>query len=163
VTDPTSPTAEPDLFPDLNQVIDRVRRHYDDGCFACGRANPFGLAIDHFRQEGGSIVARFRPRPEHRGVFGVLHGGLAATALDEIMVWAGIVDAGVLSVTANCQLKYRRSVPLDQELEIRGWIAERSGRRLRAGAELAAEAGVAVEATGLYVVSHPISDLLGTG
>jgi acyl-CoA thioesterase FadM len=66
-------------------------------------------------------------------------------------------------VTANCQIRYRRSVPLNRELEIRGWIAERSGRRLRTGGELAVEGRVAVEATGLYVVAHRVSDLLGTG
>jgi acyl-coenzyme A thioesterase PaaI-like protein len=146
----------------LSELVDRVRRHYDDGCFACGRANPSGLRIDDFHEIPRGVAAGFIPGPFHRGTFGVLHGGLAATALDEIMAWAGIILAGVLCVTANLELRFRQPVPVEKPLGLSAWLGERSGRRLRITGELATEAGPAVEATGLYVVAHQVSDLLQT-
>jgi acyl-coenzyme A thioesterase PaaI-like protein len=144
----------------LSELVDGVRRHYDDGCFACGRANPSGLHIDDFRAIPGGIAAGFVPGPFHRGTFGVLHGGLAATALDEIMAWAGIILAGVLCVTAKLELRFRHTVPVGQSLGLSARLGDRSGRRLRVTGELASADGPAVEATGLYVVAHQVSDLL---
>lgn len=146
----------------LSELVDGVRRHYDDGCFACGHANPFGLRIDDFRVIPGGVAAGFVPGPLHRGTFGVLHGGLAATALDEIMAWGGIILAGVLCVTANLELRFRQPVPVEKPLELSAWLGDRSGRRLRITGRLATEGGPAVEATGLYVVAHQVSDLLQT-
>ncbi|TDI39317.1 MAG: PaaI family thioesterase, partial [Acidobacteria bacterium] len=76
-----------------------MRRHYDDGCFACGRENPLGLHLDGFSLDDGVVSARFDPREEYRGAGISLHGGVAATALDEMLVWAGILDLKVMSVT----------------------------------------------------------------
>ena len=41
--------------------------------------------------DGDEAVATFRPIAHHGGAGETLHGGLAATVLDEIMVWAGIL------------------------------------------------------------------------
>jgi acyl-coenzyme A thioesterase PaaI-like protein len=154
---PVSGTA-----PTLAELVDGVRRHYDDGCFACGRANPFGLGIDNFEPIEGGVSAGFVPGPLHRGTFGVLHGGLAVTALDEIMAWAGIIQEGVLCVTASLRVRFRRPVPVEEPLQLRAWMGERSGRRLPITGELHTSSGVAVEASGLYVVAHQVVDLLQT-
>ncbi|HUO46724.1 MAG TPA: PaaI family thioesterase [Acidimicrobiia bacterium] len=145
----------------FSEIVDRVRLHYDDGCFACGRANTQGLGIDHFELEGEVVGARFRSQPQHRGTFGVVHGGLTAAALDEIMAWSGIVLANVLCVTANLQIRFRKPVPLDRDLAIRGWLDSRSGRRLQCRGELLLDGEVAAEGSGLYVVAHRVADLLG--
>lgn len=146
-------------FP-FGEIVDRVRRHYDDGCFACGRENPFGLAMDDFTRETDAVTARFRPAEFHRGTFGSLHGGLAVTALDEIMAWAGIVIEDVLCVTANIQIRFRRPVPIGRELIVRGRRLDRSGRRLRLTGELVSDGVIAIEGSGVYVVSHQVGDLL---
>ena len=71
---------------DIASYVDAVRRHYDDGCFACGRDNPIGLHLDDFSLDEGEVAARFLPRSDYRGSAGGLHGGVTATALDEILV-----------------------------------------------------------------------------
>lgn len=152
-----SPTGTP---PTLAELVDGVRRHYDDGCFACGRANTSGLRIDNFESIDAGVSAGFVPGPLHRGTFGVLHGGLAVTALDEIMAWAGIIQAGVLCVTANIKIRFRRPVPIEEPLQLRAWLGDRSGRRLPITGELHTTSGLAVEASGLYVVAHQVADLL---
>ena len=127
---------------DVARLVDAVRRHYDDGCFACGRDNPIGLHLDDFDFEDGQVSARFTPRPEYRGAGITLHGGVAATALDEILVWAGILAEGVLSVTGNIGLRYRRPVHVDDPIVVSARVDERSGRRLRlSGAPLGGRRG----------------------
>ena len=50
-------------------------------CFVCGIENPVGLHLSFYTDDEGRCVARFRPRPEHQGYPGHLHGGLISTLL----------------------------------------------------------------------------------
>lgn len=147
----------------LAELVDAIRRHYDDGCFACGRDNPIGLHLDDFQMEGDLVSARFTPRADYRGAGTSLHGGVAATALDEILVWAGILTERVLTVTGTMELRYRRPVEITDSIVVRARVAERRGRRLKATGELAADGVVRVEASGLYLVSATLDELLEHG
>lgn len=153
----TGDIAEPK---DIAQLVDEVRRHYDDGCFACGRDNPMGLHLDNFSLDDGRVGARFVPRPEYRGAGTTLHGGVAATALDEILVWAGILSESVLTVTGSLTLRYRRPVHVDEEISVSASVDERSGRRLQISGQLAVGQETRVEGSGLYLVSTSVAELL---
>ena len=146
----------------IARIVDRLREHTGNECFACGLANPIGLHIDGFTLRGGDVRARFAPRAELQGIIGSLHGGVAATALDEILVWAGIIQEQVLTVTAKLELRYRRPVGnLGGLIELRARVDERRGRRLSISGELTAGGGAAaVSASGLYLVSHTIAELM---
>jgi acyl-coenzyme A thioesterase PaaI-like protein len=122
-------------------------------CFACGDDNPIGLRLDDIRREGDEVHATLHPRPEYQSYPGVLHGGLSATALDEVMGYAAILLAGVWAATATMELRYRAQVPYDRPLPLRaGLLDARRGRRVRAWARLRLPDGkVGVEATGLLV------------
>lgn len=50
-------------------------------CFVCGIENPIGLKLKFYTDDEGRCVARFRPKPEHQGYPGHLHGGLISTLL----------------------------------------------------------------------------------
>lgn len=143
-------------------LVDRIREHFDEGCFACGRRNARGLGIDGFAFDGSTTTAAFSPDPEHRGLASTLHGGLTATALDEIMVWAGILGEGVLSVTGTMELKYRKAVPLGVRLSLDGEVVERRGRRLRLSGRMLEGDTVLAESSGLYLVTESIDELLAT-
>jgi acyl-coenzyme A thioesterase PaaI-like protein len=142
------------------ELIARVRRHFGDGCFACGSANRMGLQMDDFQLLDGKVQARFHPKPEHGGAFTTLHGGIAAAALDEVMVWAGILNQEVLTVTGSIEIRFRRPLTVADYISATGWIEQRSGRRLTMAAELTVDGQKMVEGRGLYVVSHTIEDLL---
>lgn len=144
---------------DLPTLVDRLRRHYDDGCFACGRDNPIGLHLDHFDMRDGVVSAAFDPRSDYRGAGTSLHGGIAATALDEILVWAGLLAEHVMTVTATMEVRYRRPVHVTETLEVRARVNERRGRRLKVSGELLANEEVRVEASGLYLVTSTLDDL----
>jgi acyl-coenzyme A thioesterase PaaI-like protein len=145
---------------DVARLVHAVRRHYDDGCFACGRENPIGLHLDDFALDDGRVSARFTPRADYRGAGNTLHGGVAATALDEILVWAGILVEGVLSVTGNVGVRFRRPVSVDDAIVVSGGVDERRGRRLQLSGELLVDDEPRVEASGLYLVTRSVADML---
>lgn len=148
---------------ELDDLVDAIRRHYDDGCFACGRDNPIGLHLDDFRLDDGRVSAVFKPRGDYRGAGTTLHGGVAATALDEILVWAGLLVERVLSVTGTLELRYVRPVDVDESITVAAWVGERRGRRLRLAGELAVDDVLRVSASGLYLATASLEELLDDG
>ncbi len=102
-----------------------------------------------------TCVATFVPQPHHRGMPGFLHGGLAATALDETMASVGLVLHERRCLTATLELRYRRSVAIDgQPLTVEAWRADERGgsTRYHVRAELrTADGTVCVEAKGLFL------------
>ena len=120
------------------------------------RVDPLGLGLE-FSVEPPGIVAVFRPRPEQHGPPGYLHGGVAASCLDETMASLGYALDGVHTVTGTLELRYRRPVPLDgRPVRLEAWHPDSGdGRRRRArrvrGRLLLDDGTVAVEARGLFV------------
>ena len=145
---------------DIAGLVEAVRRHYDDGCFACGRANPVGLHLDDFSLTDGQVSARFSPRPEYRGAGTLLHGGIAATALDEMLVWAGVLTEGVLTVTGTIEIRYRRPLDVVDQIVVSARVDKRNGRRLQISGELAVADEPRVEGSGLYLVTTSVEELL---
>jgi acyl-coenzyme A thioesterase PaaI-like protein len=122
-------------------------RHW---CYGCGDRNPEGLHIV-FEFDGRRVNGRFQPRETHRGWPDLAHGGVAAAALDEAMGWATWA-AGALAMTARMEVKYRRPLPLGEELIVSAQVTRDRGRRLEAEAEIRTLAGeTLVQATGLFL------------
>jgi acyl-coenzyme A thioesterase PaaI-like protein len=116
--------------------------------------------MDRFSLTEGTVEAWFTPRPDFRGFVGSLHGGVAATALDEILAWAGILNLGLMSVTATLDLRYRSPLGTGDPFCVRGRVDDVSGRRLRVSGELISGDQIAVEARGRYVATNNVADLL---
>jgi acyl-coenzyme A thioesterase PaaI-like protein len=122
-------------------------------CFACGDDNPIGMHLDDIRRERDQVLATLHPRPEYQSYPGVLHGGLSATALDEVMGYAAILLAGSWAATATMDIRYRAQVPYDAPLPLVAGLTDTRGRRVRAWARLLLPSGeVGAEANGLLIV-----------
>jgi acyl-coenzyme A thioesterase PaaI-like protein len=126
-------------------------RHW---CYGCGDRNAEGLQIV-FEVDGKRVKGRFQARETHRGWPGLAHGGVAAAALDEAMGWATWA-AGALSMTARMEVKYRRPLPLGEDLIVSAEVTRDRGRRLEVEAVIRTPSGEAlVEATGLFLRVPP--------
>ena len=115
--------------------------------------NPLGLGL-RFRKEAPGLVATFSPTSAHRGPPGFLHGGIAATVLDETMASVGWAMDDVPCVTATLELKYRKPVPLDgRPLRIEAWRERAEPRKMQRvqGRLLLEDGTVCVEASGIFV------------
>ena len=125
-------------------------------CFGCGLDNDAGLRIDGFERDGTTVAARFRPGAQHRGFQGVLHGGIVATALDEILAWTAILVARTMAVTATLDLKYRAPAPGDATYRLEGTLVEQRGRRLVLFGHCSIDATRIAEARGLFLATEPV-------
>ncbi len=104
--------------------------------------------------EPPGLVSVFEPAEGHAGRPGFLHGGLAATLLDETMAALSWATDRVHSVTATLSLRYRVPVPVGAgPLRMEAWYADGRARRVRKvhGRLLLPDGTAAVEATGLFV------------
>lgn len=99
------------------------------------------------------VTARFKPCPEHIGFKGVVHGGITATVLDEIMVWACVVATKKFAYCAELNVRYLKPLAPDQEVTVTSeLIADRKGRIFEAQATVRDAAGEPmVQATGKYM------------
>jgi len=123
--------------------------HY---CFVCGESNRKGLNL-RFETDGRVVCNRFVPQPEHVGFKHAMHGGLVATLLDEMMVWACAVRTKRFAYCAELTVRYVNPVPPNQAtLAIAQLVADRRGRLFEAKAELRDERGTLLaSASGKYL------------
>jgi len=123
----------------------------DHGCFGCGALNPCGLRLV-FARDGGGVRARFTPRPQDEGFFGVVHGGIVSTMLDEAMAWA-IFAEGLWSVTGKLDVRFRKPVEVGVEVELSGRLVANHGRLVDAAGEIrrASDGELLAEGTGRFV------------
>ena len=123
-------------------------------CFVCGLENPAGLKAAFYELENGELAGVFRPGSQHQSYPGRLHGGLAATILDETMGRViNVGEKGVWGVTVDLQVRFRKPVPLEEEIRVVGRIVRKGGRSYEAeGRILLADGSTAVEGSGRYMI-----------
>ena len=123
-------------------------------CLVCGLKNPFGLHTAFYELDNKEILAVFTPRKEHQSYPGRLHDGIISTILDEAIGRAIMMHADdeVWGVTVDLQVRFKKPVPLDQELRVVGRITNDSSRFFEGIGELLLEDGtVAAECHGRYL------------
>jgi uncharacterized protein (TIGR00369 family) len=121
-------------------------------CFVCGETNPLGMRL-RFMTDEKIVTTRFVPRPEHVGFSRTVHGGLVATLLDEMMVWACAVRTKRFAYCADLNVRFvlpvRPGEPVDATAEL---VADRRGKIFEAKAELRNQSCVVLAtATGKYL------------
>lgn len=123
-------------------------------CFVCGVENPYGLHIRFFNEDLHKVIARITLSDVYQSYPGIAHGGILATILDETMGRAILADASEqrFMFTAKMEIRYRRPVPLHEEIIVRGWLEKDRGRMVLAQGEVVlADGTVAVEASATLV------------
>lgn len=135
--------------------IAAIRDLYD-GCFGCGRSNSHGLQLDGFTLNGNSVEVDFLPHEHHQGYGGVLHGGIVATALDEVMAWSAMLIEGVAVVTGTLELRFPRPTPTDGSLRLVGTVDQRRGNRLFLRGELHSDSVKTASASGMFIVKEAL-------
>ncbi len=103
-------------------------------CFGCSPNNPIGLKMV-FEHDGEVCRSRFTTGPEHQSWNDVVHGGLIATMMDEIMgkwLW----DHGFTAMTAEMTVRYSAAVPVGAELTIEGRLISQKRRLLEMAASV---------------------------
>ena len=122
-------------------------------CLVCGFENELGLKASFYELENGELVALYKPLEEHQGYPGRLHGGIAGTILDETIGRAIMInDENIWGVTVELNLKYKKPIPLNEELRVIARITKDSSRLFEGTGEILLKNGdIAVSACGKYL------------
>ena len=123
-------------------------------CFICGLKNSFGLKTFFYETDKNKLIAIFKPCQEHQGYPGRLHGGIAAAVLDETIgrtVTMGKEDE-IWGVTLEFSIKFKKPIPLDEEIKVVTELTEENKRFFKGTGELILPGGkVAATARGKYL------------
>jgi acyl-coenzyme A thioesterase PaaI-like protein len=97
-------------------------------------------------------MAIFKPLEGHQSYPGRLHGGVAASILDETIGRAiNIKHEGIWGVTVELNVQYKKPIPLDQELKVVGRITRDTSRIFEGTGEVLLDGEVAATAFGKYI------------
>ncbi len=123
-------------------------------CFVCGLDNSFGLKSRFYELESGELLAMFRPEEQHQGYPGRLHGGLAATILDETIGRSIMISTSdtIWGVTVEFSMRLKKPVPMDGEIRVLARTISENRRFFEGSGEiLLPGGGIAIQATGRYM------------
>ena len=122
-------------------------------CLVCGTENPYSFGIQWFITKEGDITGKITLTDKQQGPPDFAHGGATAALVDEAM-GAAIWQAGYTVVAVNLNVDYIKPVPLGQEIEVIGQIAEvgEGDKIVKANGQIRLPDGnLAVTASGIYV------------
>ncbi len=137
-------------------MIHRItgKQHNSKLCFVCGLKNKFGIHAHFYITEKKELIALFTPSEEHQSYPGRLHGGIASAVLDETIGRAilNFYDEEVWGVTIDLNVKFKKPIPLNEELKVIGRITKENSRMFEGTGEIILSNGdVAVTAEGKYL------------
>jgi len=102
----------------------------DNQCFGCSQQRSDGLGMVFTRTGDRTVECLYTVPYLYRGMGGVVHGGVQAILLDEAVSVAAYLfwGAGTFTVTGNLALSYRRPVPVDSPVLVRGELTSEDER-----------------------------------
>lgn len=100
----------------------------DSHCFVCGENNPHGLKLDWtLSDDERELSTTFVPEKRWQGWKDVVHGGIVATILDEIMVNHGVLTGNPM-VSVELNVRYRNPGQIEVPLEFVGTTEQMKGK-----------------------------------
>jgi acyl-coenzyme A thioesterase PaaI-like protein len=107
----------------------------DDGmCFCCGTKNPIGLKLKFEMLPDGRMQTFWTPKTEHQGFRDIVHGGLVATLLDEVMIRL-LCALGIHAVTAELQTRLLKPLRAGTRYRFESRLVQDRGRLVMAEGE----------------------------
>ena len=130
------------------------KQHNSKLCFVCGLKNKFGIHAHFYVTGKEELVAVFTPSEEHQSYPERLHGGIASAILDETIGRAILnkYDTEIWGVTIDLNVKFKKPIPLNEELKVVGRITSEGSRMFEGTGEIYLSNGdIAVTAYGKYL------------
>lgn len=147
---------------ELEDIVARLRARQLDGSFAVsnrgrhwgntvvGIRNAVAPPVQVERDSSGRAWADFHLGAAYEGPPGLVHGGVSALILDQLLGEA-TGAGGKPGMTASLTLTYRRATPLG-DLRVEAWIERSEGIKTWARGHISDADGVTVEAEGLFIL-----------
>jgi uncharacterized protein (TIGR00369 family) len=126
----------------------------DQMCFVCGKRNSRGLQLDFELVGEDEIRTTFLPTQRFQGFKDLVHGGIIAMLLDEVMV-NGVWLRGIPAVTGKLEVRLKHPAKVGEPLHFTARLVRDGGRTLEMEGQATTEQGLVVaEAKGLLMRIH---------
>jgi acyl-coenzyme A thioesterase PaaI-like protein len=151
---------------EIDAITERLRKKQMEGPYgirvnSAGHGRPWGNAVvglrnaiapplEVHRDPAGRAWADFRLGAAYEGPPGLVHGGVAALILDQVLGEAAGAG-GKPGMTGTLTLRYRRGTPLG-DLRCEARVDRVDGVKTYAVGHIAAGEGVTVEAEGVFIL-----------
>ena len=125
-------------------------------CFGCSPRNPSGLRMKFFTDEN-SLFSKVTV-PDHMcGWDRLVHGGVIATILDEIMSWSAITMLKRIILTKSMTVDFIKPILVGNELGVEGKVLERKSEReaLMAGLLYNGAGEICAQSQGTFALFTP--------
>ena len=123
----------------------------NQGCFVCGSANPEGLRMKFSLDADEDLVSSFTAEKRFQGFDGILHGGVMALVLDEMMVNLTWIK-GSHAVSAELTVRLKKPVRTGDRVTLRSRIVHEEKKLIRTEAQaFAADGTLVAEASAVCV------------
>ncbi|MGR6916214.1 PaaI family thioesterase [[Actinomadura] parvosata] len=152
LTTPPPGAQPPPAHPGAPSAGSTLGSHYSK-CFGCGTGHPTGLHLKARTPDGATVEAEFTVGEAHQGAPRLAHGGVLATAMDEV-IGMSVYLLHKPYVTGRLETDYLLPVPVGTTLHLRAWCTGIDGRKayLEAEGRIGAPDGpVAVRAAALFI------------
>jgi len=123
---------------------------FDALSFVGGRLNPFSAGARYWR-DGDEAVATARFSTCYEGPPNRAHGGVIASAFDEVMSSVFRVRGLASAFTGTLTVRYVAPAPIDTDVEFRARLGATEGRKHHVDATAVGPDGVFAEATGTFI------------
>lgn len=101
----------------------------DEMCFACGKDNPIGLKLE-FIEDDEYCRTTFISGRNYQGYEGIIHGGIIATLLDEVMARYAWKKYGA-AATAKLEIRFLKPAPTGVPIHLMShFVAVKRNERL---------------------------------
>lgn len=100
----------------------------EQGCFACGEANPAGLGMQ-FYTDGETVFSWLRVPGRLCGWRRIVHGGIVSTILDEAMSWSAHHLIRKLILTKSIRVDFLHPLFVESEIRTEGRVLRRNSDR----------------------------------
>ena len=100
----------------------------DHMCYVCGKKNSSGFQLEFFHPKPGQLLAEVVFRKEHQGFKDIVHGGMIAMLLDEMMVNLAWKE-GLSAVTAELTIRLKKAVQVGQKVLLEGLLEDSNPKK----------------------------------
>lgn len=135
-------------------------------CFVCGLSNAVGLRMKFFVVDENTVESRYIVNEQYQGWPGITHGGIVAAMLDEVMARLFVFDENQnrFLVTAKLEVKYRKPVPINEEIIVVGKKLENNGKIAKATAKIMnTKNELLAEGSSIFIQANNLLDKLSDG
>jgi uncharacterized protein (TIGR00369 family) len=135
--------------------VERKYTHTSPGCYGCGEDNAAGLQLRPYH-DGDWIAADYEATARHRGFSRVVHGGVIAALLDEIVTCAASIAMNQLAATVKIEVEFLAPMLIGKKYVIRAHHVGPDGKTHLAEGEILDDKGKTIaRARGRFIELSP--------